>query len=217
MNQQLLKEICRQTARRCILKQYRYQILNRERLGEAEVRNVMVRILEESKFFYGIEIATKEKQNKEGNVINRSALIDLAIYENRKTKDSAILIEFKRAQPSLDRIEKDFAKMIKEPSHVIGCCFFHILPKGQNRSEKALERARKAIVKKYYQAYSSVNKIKCVPKWFILYILDATARKLYVCEKENICHIDKFDDGIWEPIKYGPPHAVPAAPRPSPR
>jgi len=205
VNKEQLKEICRQTAQRCILKQYKYQVLNRERLGEAEVRNVMVRILEEKKIFYGIEIATEEKQEKEGNVINRSALVDLAVYENQKAETPTILIEFKRGQPGLDKIEKDYAKMMNEPDCVKGSCFFHILPKEQDKSEKASERARNEIIKKYDRAYLSVSRGKCVPKWFMLYILDASARKLYICEKENICHIDKFNDGTWEPIKYYPP------------
>lgn len=37
-------------------------MLNRERLSEAEVRNVMIKILEKSKIYYGIEIATKENK-----------------------------------------------------------------------------------------------------------------------------------------------------------
>mgnify|MGYP001585464591 CR=1 FL=1 len=210
MNKEQLKEICRQTAKRCILKQYKYQVLNRGRLSEAEVRNVMVRILEERKFYYGIEIATEENQEKEGNVINRPALVDLVIYDNRKAENPIMLIEFKRAQPSLYKIEKDFAKMMNEPARVKGSCFFHILPKEKKRAEKALGRARNEIVKKYYQAYSNVNIEKCVSKWFMLYILDASARKLYVCEKQNICHVDRFDDGTWEAIEYSHPVPPPA-------
>ena len=202
MDKLQLREICRQTAKRTILRQYRYQVLDRERLSEAEVRNVMAKILEESKVYYGIEVATEEKQRKKESVIHRRALVDLAIYENKKAEHPAVLIEFKRAQPTKDKIEKDFSKMMGEPANVKGTCFFHILPKEENRPGKSLERARNEVVKKYHAAYSAIKIKKCIPKWFVLFILDSSSRKLYICEKENICCIDKFDNGKWEPIKY---------------
>ncbi|GEM_PF-1189420 len=203
MDQERLKQIFRLTALRSVGKQYKYHRLDRNRLGEAEVRNVMARILEENKIYYGIEISTKAKQPKKENIRNRVALVDLVIYENRKDETPSIFIEFKRGQPSLDDIKKDFRKMVREPekTSLRGGAFFHILPKVEDPKEKFLERARKEIIKKYAKTYIRLKKGKLRSRWFVLFILDASSRKYYYCSKSDINRIDKLDDGAWYPLK----------------
>jgi len=202
MKMELLKGIFELTSKRSVLRQTKFQRLNRERLGEAEVRNVMVKILEQKGVYYGIEAATKEKQAKEGNIIKRSALVDLVIYERKEDERPEIFVEFKRGPVSIDKIEKDLLKMMREPDYLKGACFFHILPKVRNKSERSLARARNQAIKKYYQAYCKIDKTACIQRWFILFIMDTTSRKYYLCEKENICNIEKLDNGKWEDIKY---------------
>jgi len=200
MNFNILNEIFVLTARRSIKRQYRYFILDRTRLSEPEIRHVMARILEEKKFCYGIEIATKKKHKISGDTMERSALTDLVIYGKNKLSGSPIWVEFKRGQPEIGKIAKDFIKMTKEPS-INGACFFHVLPKINSIEKKSNDRAKKAVIKKYSDAYELVDKDKCDKKWFVLFILDSNSKQYYFLQKNDICNIDSFDDGQWMDLK----------------
>jgi len=92
------------TARRCVKNSYKYHRLDKSRLGEAEVRNVMAKILEEKKIYYGIEVSTRERFQKQVKQTTRRALIDLAIYDGPDTELPSIIVEFKRSQPVLYNI-----------------------------------------------------------------------------------------------------------------
>lgn len=200
MNFNTLHEIFVLTATRSIKRQYRYFILDRARLSEPEIRHVMAKILEEKKICYGIEIATKKKHKISGNKMERSALTDLVIYENKKLMGPHIWIEFKRGQPGIGKIVKDFIKMMKEPS-IQGACFFHVLPKINSIEKKSNERAKKAIIKKYSDAYERAHKHNCGKKWFVLFILDSNSKQYYFLQKDDICDIGSFDGRQWMDLK----------------
>jgi len=127
MDRVLLKSLLIMVARRCAQRQYKYQILDKKRLGEAEVRNVMAKTLEEKQILYGIEVQTSTPYQKTTNNYTRRALFDLIIYDDKDDSPS-VLIEFKRGQTPIGNIEKDFRKMKIEPKEGIGTCFFHVLP-----------------------------------------------------------------------------------------
>jgi len=194
------------TARRCVKNRYKYHRLDKSRLGEAEVRNVMAKILEEKKIYYGIEVSTKERFQKQVNQTTRRALIDLAIYDGPDTKLPSIIVEFKRSQPVLYNIIKDFKKMMAEPNDIKGACFFHIRPQsegakeGKTSSKKTL-RSREAIIRKYENAYKEAKVLRCMHKWFILFILDASKDEYYYVEKKSLCRIGGLGTGKWNVLK----------------
>jgi hypothetical protein len=196
-----LREILILTAKRSILNKYKYHRLDKGRLGEAEVRNVMAKTLEEKRITYALEYPTTDKFRRPNGNVSRVALVDMVIFENKTAKDPSFLIEFKRGQPQLSFMDKDFIKMMQAPSDIKGCCFFHILPKGLSASKGYRARAHAEIIKKYFQAYEKTNNSVCFPKRFFLFILDATSNQYYYCEKENICQIEGFDKGPWHILK----------------
>ena len=118
-------EICRVTSQRCVHRQYRYHILFRDRLSEADVRNVMTSVLDGRKKYYGLEYPTK--------YISKRGQVDLVIYDSRpkgaswKTIENSpsVFVEFKREISKSAFIQKDFVKMMKAPESVKGACFFH--------------------------------------------------------------------------------------------
>jgi hypothetical protein len=194
------------TARRCVKNRYKYHRLDKSRLGEAEVRNVMAKILEEKKIYYGIEVATQERFQKQVKKTTRRALIDLAIYDGPDTKLPSIIVEFKRSQPVLYNIIKDFKKMMAEPNDIKGACFFHILPQSEGAKEGKesmgrISRARNEIIKKYEEAYKEAKVRQCVDKWFMLFILDGSRDEYYYVEKESICRLDGLGTGEWKALK----------------
>lgn len=199
MNIETIKEIFVLAGKRSIKRQYRYFILDRSRLSEPEVRHVMAKILEERKIYYAIEKATEKKHRITGETMERSALTDLVIYGKDRRAGASIWVEFKRGQPEIGKITKDFIKMIREPS-IKGACFFHILPKINPKKNKSNERAKKAIIEKYSDAYGSVDKDKCEKKWFVLFILDGNSRQWFFLHKIDICNIDSFG-GKWEDLR----------------
>ena len=160
MNIEILKKIFILTAKRSAQRQYRYLVLDRSRLSEPEIRHVMTRILVEKKVHYGIEVATQAKHRISGKDMSRSALVDLVLYEKGNKKEPIIWVEFKRGQSSIDKIRKDFIKMLME-RYLEGVCFFHILPKLRSRTEKSTWRAQEAILKKYFEAYQNIEKRNC--------------------------------------------------------
>ncbi len=194
-----LKSVFILTAKRSIKRQYRYFILKRSRLSEPEVRHVMTKILEERRNYYAIEVATKEKHLLTGKTIPRSALTDLVIYGEEKTTKTPVWIEFKRGQPEREKIAKDFVKMIKEPA-VDGVCFYHILPESFSTGNRLNERARRAIVSKYQEAYGKTNKMGCQKKWFSLFILDSISKQYYLFYEEDICGIKDLTCGEWKKL-----------------
>jgi len=194
------------TARRCVKNRYKYHRLDKSRLGEAEVRNVMAKILEEKKIYYGIEVSTQERFQKQVKKITRRALIDLAIYNGPETELPSVIVEFKRAQPAVYNIIKDFKKMMAEPNDIKGACFFHILPQSEGAKEGKesmgrISRARNEIIKKYEEAYKEAKVRQCVDKWFMLFILDGSRDEYYYVEKESICRLDGLGTGEWKALK----------------
>lgn len=200
MNIQTIKEIFTTAARRIVRRQYRYLVLERSRLSEPEVRHVVTKILDEKHIYYSFEYPTVIKHKISGTSRSRSALADLALYEEDNKKESVIWVEFKKAQPSINKIIKDFIKMRMEKG-LEGVCFFHILPKLRVRSERSKLRAQKAILKKYIDAYQSIKEHNCEKKWLILFILDCENKQYYYCQKDDICHIDNLSDGHWGEIQ----------------
>ena len=199
MNFDELRKVLVLTANRSIKRQYRYFLLKRSRLSEPEVRHVMTKILEERRCYYAIEVATKEKHLITGKAIQRSALTDLVIYGDTRTNETPIWIELKRGQPKIDKIAKDFVKMISEPS-LAGACFFHILPEGPLAEIGLNERARRAVIDKYRVAYNMVSKKGCQNKWFSLFILDSVSRQYYILFEEDLCSIEDFTKGEWKKL-----------------
>jgi hypothetical protein len=196
-----LREILVLTAKRSILNKYEYHRLDKGRLGEAEVRNVMAKTLEEKRVYYALEYPTSEKFRRPNGNVSRAALVDMVIFKNKTAKNPSVLIEFKRGQPQLSFIDKDFIKMMQAPSDIKGCCFFHILPKELSESKGYRARAHAEIIKKYSQAYEQARNSSCCAKRFVLFILDATSNQYYYCKKENICRIEGFDKGLWHVLK----------------
>jgi hypothetical protein len=194
-----LKNIFILTAKRSALRQYKYHVLDRFRLSEPEIRDVMSKILIEYKVHYGIEYPTLVKHKISGETRSRSALVDLVIYEKDNLRHAKTWIEFKRGQVDIQNIKKDFIKMLKEPSIEL-VSFFHILPKIGSKSEKSKQTSQRSILKKYLEAYNSTPKEGCHPKIFILFIMDVESRQYYFCKKDNICAIERFDDGDWSRI-----------------
>jgi hypothetical protein len=80
---------------------FTYQRFEYERMAEAAIRNVMARILEESRTYYGIEVATINPYEHTNKRITRRALVDLVIYPDKSTKDEMIYIELKREHPAV--------------------------------------------------------------------------------------------------------------------
>jgi len=195
-----LNEIFLRTARRIVRRQYRYFNLDRARTSEAEARHVFAKILDERKLYYGIEIPTEAKHSISGSTIKRSALTDLVIYGEGRSNKFPIWVEFKRGQPGIDMIAKDFIKMIMEPS-ILGVCFFHILPEVESMVNRSNERAKKAVIRKYVEAYQRVEKGNCKSKWFVLFILDCSSKQYYLLQKNNVCNIDSFENSRWIAIK----------------
>lgn len=206
MTRKEFKEILLLVARRCAHRRYKYQILNRDRLGEAEVRNVMAKTLDEKRLHYGIEIPTSVPHKLTG-VTSRRALFDMVIYNEKASDREAIIVEFKRGQPKPSFIEKDMRKMISEPLPAVGACFVHILPEkasGEMSTEKSMERAKNQIINKYNQAYHKSKELdskKAMSKWFILFILDVSSKKYYYYESDDINKIDAFPKIEWERIR----------------
>ena len=197
-NPEDIKNICISTAKRSILRQYRYHLLDRTRLSEPEIRHVMTKILDEKRIFHGIEIATKYKHKITGISRERSALVDLVIFDNND--HHSIWMEFKRGQTDPKNIKKDFIKMVKEKSETLkGVCFFHIIPVSLNKtkSQKNLQKARNSIIDKYSQAYNQTPKEGCSTKWFILFILDAESREYYLHFENDVCNIKEFPKEKW--------------------
>lgn len=201
MNIKTIKKIFIKTATRTVKRQYRYFVLERSRLSEPEIRHVMAKILDEEQIYYGFEYPTLVKHRISGKGRSRSALVDLVLYKEENKKEPIIWVEFKRGQPSIDKISKDFIKMLKE-RNLEGVCFFHILPKLRLRTEKSKLRAQEAVLTKYSEAYQNIEKSECEKKWFILFISDCESREYYFCQKNDICDIDKLDDGDRGKIEY---------------
>lgn len=206
MDYEELKSICLSTAKRCILRQAQYQVLNKSRLDESEVRNVMIKVLEGKKKYYGLEISTGVPFRNEFGKKTRSALFDLMLFGSKDPQSRSICIELKRGQPPLENIIKDFIKMIIEPAPIYGACFFHLLPRAEGRSEKALKTARNSVLIKYNKAY--MRAIKGVgasgnhTRWFALFVLDSSTSSLYSHFEPNISNIKEFPGGEWERIQY---------------
>jgi len=127
-------------------------------------------------------------------------LVDLVLYKKENKKEPIIWVEFERAQPSIDKINKDFIKMLRE-SNLEGVCFYHILPRLRSRSIKSKQRAQEAVLQKYYDAYHSIEKNKWDKKWFILFIMDCENKQFYYCQKDDIRNINSLSDGHWEEIR----------------
>lgn len=201
MDIETIKEIFTIAARRNVKRQYRYFVLERSRLSEPELRHVVTKVLDEKHIYYSLEYPTLVKHRISGKGRSRSALVDLVLYKEDNKKEPIIWVEFKRGQPSIDKIGKDFIKMLKERD-LEGVCFFHILPKLRSRTERSRLRAQKAVLTKYSEAYQSIEKSECEKKWFVLFILDCENKQYYFCQKNDICNIDNLDEVRWREIKY---------------
>jgi hypothetical protein len=194
-----------------------------ERISEADARHVITKVLEERGFIYGLELKTKTKFPMLEKGQERSALIDLGIYDTKRDDQPSIWVEFKRGQPGDDMIIKDFIKMIIEPEVDIAC-FFHVLPKPRVQRKKHSLRPLTAIFLKYNNACKkALEKIngmqddsrKRQPKGFMLYVHDLENRKKYIVFKADICSIVSLEkpklEVIWEEttkIKGGFGHGV---------
>ena len=202
MKKDLLQDIFLETSRRLLIGPFTYQLLDSERMGEAEMRNVLVRVLEEKKLHYAIEVATGEPFIHKDGHQTRKALVDLVIYGNGPSRDKSVYVEFKRGHPSIGNIVKDIAKMLGEKKHLEGASFFHYLHKGDYGSENRLKRARSQIIKKYYDALNDARKDRQVDtqilsgRWFYVFILDGSAKE-YAC-----IHIESMNDQLCCPDNW---------------
>ncbi len=131
-----MKEIFIIIARRSVRRQYRYSVLERSRLSEPEIRHVVTKILDEKDIYYGLEYPTSVKYKVSCKSGSRNALVDLVLYKRDNKKEPIIWVEFKKEEPSIDKVIKDLVKMIRERS-LEGVCFFHILAKCRSRAEKS--------------------------------------------------------------------------------
>jgi hypothetical protein len=193
MEVDVLRQLLLVASRRSVLRQYRYHKLDKERMSEAEIRYVTAKVLEENRIYYGIEIPTREDYVHEDKHVTRKALVDLVIYEKKESEHPSVFIEFKRGQPEIEKIKKDFNKMMREPSSLEGACFFHILHKSDYGSDNRLSRARSNILKKYSDALKDVhhthrfNNQVLSNRWFLLFVLDGSNRQYNSCTVGNMC------------------------------
>jgi hypothetical protein len=116
----------------------------------------------------------------------------LAIFDNKNDEHPSVFIELKRGQPEIEKIKKDFNKMMREPSSLKGACFFHLLRKSDYGSESRLRRARNNILIKYSDALEQVRlthkfDINTLRKrWFLLFILDGSNGQYNYSTIENM-------------------------------
>ncbi len=142
-------------------------------IREPEATYVVAHLLSEKGVDFGLEVPTKKYlfKSKKEDVGDT----DLAIEPTAKQ----INIEFKRDQPNVESIKKDFVKLLGEQTD--GCAFFHIL---KNTDSGTLP----ILLEKYIIAYNnSLNLKDRYPKWFLLFI--------FVKEKKE-CFWQLFDDII---------------------
>jgi hypothetical protein len=189
---EVIKEIFVETSKRLLQNFFSYQILNRERMGEDEIRNVMARVLEERKIFYEIETATEEAFIHEDNRVTRKALVDLVIYGEKHDRSSSINVELKRGHPVIEKIKKDIIKMFGEKEHLRGACFYHYLQKIDYGSIDRLDDAHSRILKKYSSALEQCQDIDRYDKnmldkrWFLLFIIDASNEEYFFGFVDNM-------------------------------
>ncbi len=202
MKRDLLQNIFIESSRRLLIGPSTYQLLDSERMGEAEMRNVMARILEERKLHYAIEVATGEPYKHKDGRQTRKALVDLVIYENGPSRDRSVYVEFKRGHPARGNIIKDIVKMLGEKKHLEGASFFHYLHKGDYESENRIKRARSQIIKKYGDALNDARKDRqedpqiLLGRWFYVFILDGSVKE-YACG-----HIESMNDQFFCPDSW---------------
>lgn len=148
---------------------------NKSKIREPEGKFVIANVLSDKKISFGIEVPTNKtyRFTQEKGKIQRLARTDLSILTN----GNQINIELKEGQPNINKIEKDFEKLLRE--EVSGVAFFHIL---QNSNSRTL----RALLDKYKKAY--INKLgvkEKKSKWFVLFI--------FIKEKQE-CNWKSFED-----------------------
>ncbi len=152
-------------------------------IREPEARNVMTLLLNKKNIEYALEVPTEEKYKFSGDKPD-SANTDLVIY----LKDGQINIEFKTGQPNPEHIEKDFEKLLKEPTD--GCAFYHIL---KNTNIDTIPKLLKKYKTAYRKAYDDGN-IK--EKWFVLFIFVKEKRKVYWKMFDDITDLKQMTHGL---------------------
>lgn len=195
----LLQDVYLETARRLLIGPFTYQRLVPERMGEAEIRNVLARVLEEKQQQYAIEVATGEPYIHKNGRETRKALVDLVTYTATPNGNESVYIELKRGHPPISNIIKDINKMISEGKYLVGASFFHYLHKADYGSDNRSLRTRSNILKKYQDALTEANGIRpknrilSSKRWFYCFILDGSSHK-YACG-----YVDGMDQELCFP------------------
>jgi hypothetical protein len=207
MDIESLKQFFLETSRRLLLTDPdTYQRFEYDRMAEAAIRNVMTRILEESRILYGIEVATRNPYEHMSKGITRKALVDLVLYIGNSTKKDMIYIELKREHPQPSFIAKDFRKIFIDLNEISGACFFHYLGKTNHSSLKSRDSARKSILEKYRETLSSERtdlnlkyqfRRDC---WFLLFIFDKTKMEYNCSYIRDMAEEQFITNNNWLPI-----------------
>jgi len=201
INQDLLG-IFKTTANRIFKRQYRYFVLDKTRISEFEARQVMTKVLEESKCPYGIELQTKEKH------LAHVGLVDLVVFDRDKPGVRLGWVEFKRGKAPEVKIRKDFEKMMKEPGLEF-VSFFHIIPVPGRGVKKHSWDIAEVVLRRYGDAHQlAYNKAiqakkAPVPKAFMLFLLDCENGRYLVKRVANVLSELDFQSKKWSKVGYG--------------
>jgi len=140
------------------------------RISEQESKFFFSIVFEQQKspFSFSIEVPTDETYNFSGKK-SRSALHDLAIYDENHPLEFKWIIELKSKQPRINSIKKDFEKMIGAKCN---CVWFHTL---ENTDSGTIP----ALLKKFYDVWEIIKFNVSIEKKWEFAIVVLKQKKLY--------------------------------------
>ncbi|MDR1096446.1 MAG: hypothetical protein LBL31_08660 [Spirochaetaceae bacterium] len=125
------------------------------RISEQESKFFFSIVFEHEECSFAVEVPTKETHIITGKK-PRSALHDMAIYDEMDTLEFAWIIELKSGQPKESNIEKDFYKMVFAKCN---CVWFHTL-------ENANSGTIPALLDKFNNAWDNVkSSLTDIKEW----------------------------------------------------
>ncbi len=160
---------------------------NGRTISEPEARFILASVLHETNIPFGLEVPTEEDYSFTGNA-PRKGRIDVVIDPSGK----AVKIELKAERLDVDKIGRDFKKLLREPAS--GCAFYHVF-QGTTRSPLH------GLMKKYVDSYPKREDVgERVPKWFILFVLDRKRCRCLWKVFDNIGELTEqsFEHGSFE-------------------
>jgi len=203
MNDENIKNILVETSKRLL---FGFQITQRytlERMSEHEIRNILVKVVEENNIHYALEVPTVEPYVHDARGVTRKALVDLVLYDETD-ENKALYLELKIGQPNEEKIIKDIKKMIGDRERIKGGIFFHYLNKSEITNRH--KHAKESILNKYRKSLEKAcnkpeyREIKIDDCSFTLFILDGTEEDYYYC------HVSSMRDNLdiflnWKKIE----------------